>query len=41
MTAPAARGSATPILSVENACVSYRGGAIEALNDVSIAVHPA
>ena len=41
MTAPAARGSAKPILSVENACVSYRGGAIEALNDVSIAVHPA
>jgi branched-chain amino acid transport system ATP-binding protein len=35
------RKSGDPILAVENASVSYRGGAIEALNDVSIVVHPA
>jgi branched-chain amino acid transport system ATP-binding protein len=35
------RKPGAPILDVEHASVSYRGGAIEALNDVSIAVHPA
>ncbi|HEY6497763.1 MAG TPA: ABC transporter ATP-binding protein [Trebonia sp.] len=41
MTSADERKSGDPILSVENASVSYRGGAIEALNGVSIAVHPA
>jgi branched-chain amino acid transport system ATP-binding protein len=41
MTADESRKAGTPVLSVQNASVSYRGGAIEALNDVSIAVHPA
>jgi branched-chain amino acid transport system ATP-binding protein len=41
MTTGDKRQSGEPILSVDNATVSYRGGAIEALNGVSIAVHPA
>jgi branched-chain amino acid transport system ATP-binding protein len=41
MTAGEARKPGAPVLSVQNASVSYRGGAIEALNDVSIAVRPA
>jgi len=36
----APRREGQPILSVEHATVSYRGGAIEALNDVSICVKP-
>jgi ABC-type branched-subunit amino acid transport system ATPase component len=41
MSGAGARKPGEPVLSVANASVSYRGGAIEALNDVSIAVHPA
>ena len=41
MSDQAGRKPGDPVLRVENASVSYRGGAIEALNDVSIAVHPA
>src|ERR1700749_1883101 len=41
MTADESRKAGAPVLSVQNASVSYRGGAIEALNDVSIAMHPA
>jgi ABC-type branched-subunit amino acid transport system ATPase component len=35
------RKPGAPVLDVDHASVSYRGGAIEALNDVSIAVYPA
>jgi ABC-type branched-subunit amino acid transport system ATPase component len=37
----AARKAGDPVLAVEDVRVSYRGGAIEALNGVSLAVHPA